>query len=158
YQSNHMLFKANVLDDLELKVVREIERLRGQLSYLAGQPKVWRGLLRRNALARAVRGSNAVEGLNVTIDDAIAAILGEEPIDARDEAWRATVAYRDAMTFVLQKTDDPAFVFSADVLKSLHFMMLRYDLARNPGLWRPGAIFVRNERTSEVVYEGPPVD
>jgi Fic family protein len=153
-----MLFRSADLDELDLKVIREIERLRNQLGYLVGQPKVWRSLLRRNAFARAVRGSNAIEGLNVTLDDAIAAVVGGEPIDAKDEAWLATVGYRDAMTFVLQKTDDATFTFSPEVLKSLHFMMVRYDLAKNPGLWRPGAIFVRNERTGEVVYEGPPYD
>lgn len=153
-----MLFKPQALDELEQKVIQEIDRLRAQLSYLAGQAKVWRGLLRRNAFARAVHGSTAVEGLNVTLDDAIAAIDGEEPLDAKNEAWLATTGYRDAMTFVLQKTDDPTFTFSAEVLKSLHFMMLRYDLAKNPGLWRPGAIFVRNDKSGDVVYEGPPAD
>lgn len=151
-----MLFKAGDLDDLELKIAREVDRLRGQLGYLVGQPKVWPDLLRRNAFARAVRGSNAIEGLNVTIDDAIAAVAGEEPIDSKDEAWLAAVGYRDAMTFVLQKSDDPFFTFSPEVLKSLHFMMVHYDLNKNPGLWRPGAIFVRNEKTGEVVYDAPP--
>src|SRR5262245_10794595 len=106
-----MLFKTPDLDDLESKVAREVDRLRGQLGYLVGQPKVWPGLVRRNAFARAVRGSNAIEGLNVTIDDAIVAVAGEESIDSKDEAWLATVGYRDAMTFVLQKADDSFFSF-----------------------------------------------
>jgi Fic family protein len=34
-------------------------------------------------------------------------------------------------------------------------MMIGYDLARNPGRWRPGPIYVRDERKGDVIYEGP---
>ena len=50
-----------------------------------GQPKRWFGLLRRNTFARNVRGSNTIEGYNVTKDDAVAAVENEEPIDPKDE-------------------------------------------------------------------------
>jgi Fic family protein len=155
-----VLFKMPTLDGLESKVLKEIEQLRKKLSYLIGgdQPKRWTGILRRNAFARNVRGSNAIEGFHVTMDDAVAAIAGEPPLDASEEAWLANVGYRDAMTFVLQKPHDQYFTFSAELLKSLHFMMLRHDLAKNPGRWRPGIIFVRDESTGEQVYEGPPAD
>ena len=36
--------------------------------------------------------------------------------------------------------------------------MISYDLAKHPGRWRPGPIFVRNEQTGERVYEGPDND
>jgi Fic family protein len=65
------------------------------------------------------------------------------------------MGYRDAMTYVLQLSDDPYFSYSRGLIKSLHYMMQRYDLAKHPGQWRPGSIFVRNEQTGERVYEGP---
>ena len=34
-------------------------------------------------------------------------------------------------------------------------MMVEYDLEASPGLWRPGPIWVQNELTKEIVYEGP---
>jgi Fic family protein len=34
-------------------------------------------------------------------------------------------------------------------------MMTQHDLKRNPGRWRPGPIFVRDDERNEVVYEGP---
>jgi Fic family protein len=34
-------------------------------------------------------------------------------------------------------------------------MMLHYDLAKHPGNWRPGPIYVLDEAKKEVVYEGP---
>lgn len=153
-----MIFVAPALHEREAQVVQEIEQLRGALGYAIRQPKRWFGLLRRSTFARAVRGSNAIEGYHVTMDDAVAAVEGEEPVDPKDEAWLAVSGYRAAMTFVLQKAEDQSFSFSPELLKSLHFMMVGYDLRKNPGRWRPGPIFVRDESTGEQVFEGPAVE
>jgi Fic family protein len=153
-----MLFRTPELAPKELEVVQEIERLRGITSYSIGQPRRWFGLLRRSTFAKAVRGSNTIEGYHVTMDDALAAVEGEEPIDPKDAAWMAVSGYRAAMTFVLQKAEDQFFSFSPELLKSLHFMMIGYDLTKNPGRWRPGPIFVRDESTGVQVYEGPPME
>lgn len=65
--------------------------------------------------------------------------------------------YRDAMTYVLQLADDPdAFGISIDLLRALHYMMLSHDLARRPGRWRRGPIYVIDDHTGERVCEGPP--
>ncbi len=40
-------------------------------------------------------------------------------------------------------------------VRSLHYMMLRYDLAKSPGTWRRGPIYVRDEERESIVYEGP---
>ena len=37
-------------------------------------------------------------------------------------------------------------------------MMTEYSLESGPGLWRPGPIWVRNDATGEIVYEGPSPD
>ena len=153
-----MLFATPNLDERETEIVQEIEQFRSALGYAIRQPKRWFGLLRRSTFARAIRGSNSIEGYNVTIDDAVAAVEGQEPIDPKDEAWMAVNGYRAAMTFVLQKADDQYFSFSPELLKSLHFMMVGYNLSKNPGRWRLGPIFVRDETTGEQVYEGPPTE
>jgi Fic family protein len=70
----------------------------------------------------------------------------------------ALTGYRDAMTCVLQITKDDALEVDEGLVKSLHFMMIKHDLRRNPGQWRPGDVFVRNEASGEKVYEGPPSD
>ena len=62
------------------------------------------------------------------------------------------------MTYVLQLATDTDFMYSERLLKSLHFMMTNYDLKNRPGLWRAGAIWVRNDDTGEIVYEGAYVD
>ncbi|HYN20924.1 MAG TPA: Fic family protein [Thermoanaerobaculia bacterium] len=151
-----MIFQIPDLTSQERDVVERIEELRRTLRYsVSGAPLRWEGLLRRITFARAVRGSNSIEGYNVSLDDAVAAAAGEEPLDAKTEAWDAVVGYRSALTYVLQLADDPHFTYSADLLRSLHFMMMQYKLSRNPGRWRPGPIYVRDDERGEMVYEGP---
>lgn len=152
-----MLFQPSTLDPQEEEVLRRIETLKKELDFSL-PPRRWFGTLRRDTFARAVRGSNSIEGYHVTIDDALAAVEGEEPLEPKTEAWRAVSGYREAMTLVLQKEDDPYFRHSYEFLSSLHFMMLGYDLPRHPGRWRSGPIFVHDEARDERVYEGPSVE
>lgn len=149
-----MLFQPATLDPQENEVLQRIEMLKKELDFTI-TPRRWFGTLRRDTFARAVRGSNSIEGYHVTIDDAVAAIEGEEPLEPKTEAWLAVNGYRDAMTLVLQKEDDPYFRHSYEFLNSLHFMMLGYDLPKHPGRWRSGPIFVHDELRDERVYEGP---
>lgn len=150
-----MLFKAPELHKRELEVIAQVDELKRKLSYALRQPTRWLGLLRRSTFAKALRGSNSIEGYNVSPDDALAAAANEEPLDQKAEAWLAVNCYREAMTFVLQLADDPYFRYSTDLLRSLHFMMLQYNLSKSPGKWRPGYIAVRDEEKSEIMYEGP---
>ena len=126
------------------------ERLRLQLH----EPRRWFGSLRRVTTARAIQGSNSIEGFTAKLDDAAAVEAGEEPMDADRETTLALQGYRNAMTYVLQMASEPDFEYSEQLLKSLHFMMTGYDLKGRPGRWRQGAIYVRNEATDNVVYEG----
>ncbi len=151
-----MIFLTPLLDDREGEVLAEIEQLRRSLRlYVAQLPRRWLGSLRRMTFARAVQGSNTIEGYVATLDDTAAVIAGAEPLEADTETRLALEGYRDAMTYVLQLAEDPHFRFDETLIRSLHFMMLRHNLSKNPGRWRPGSIFVRNEATGEVVYEGP---
>ena len=153
-----MIFTAPKLTPLDLSVLAEVSSTRDKLKHTLRTPRRWDGLLRRNNLAKAIRGSNSIEGYDVTQEDAIAAIEGEEPLDAKEETWAAIQGYRDAMTYVLALADDPFFTYGENLIRSMHFMMLKYDLSKHPGRWRPGAIFVRDDQKQETVYEGPDVD
>ncbi len=110
------------------------------------------------AFARAVQGSNSIEGYNASLDDVVAAVEGEPTMDADEETQHALAGYRDAMTYVLQIADDEALEIEEGLIKSLHFMMIKHDLRKNPGRWRPGNIYVRDEESGRNVYEGPPSD
>jgi len=150
-----MIFRTPQLVPECLRRVDEIDSIGTRLKYALATPRRWLGLLRRNTFARAIRGSNSIEGYAVTQDDAVAAVAGEEPISAEKETWAAVSGYRNALTYVLQLAGDPYFSYNEGFIRSLHYMMLNYDLARHPGTWRPGPIYVRDDAKHEIVYEGP---
>ena len=153
-----MLFETPEPDERELQVLGQIEDLKKTLRWQLSEPRRWFGSLRRMQFAKAVQGSNSIEGFDAALDDAAAIDLGEEPLDADEETYLAVKGYRDAMTYVLQLAGEPDFSYSEQLLKSLHFMMTSYDLKLRPGLWRSGSIYVRNDETERIVYEGPSVE
>ncbi len=153
-----MLFETPQLGDRELEVLAMIDDLAEKLRIRLHEPNRWAGSLRRAQFARAVQGSNSIEGYDAEVDDAAAIELGEEPLDADEETRLAIKGYCDAMTYVLQLHSEPDFHYGEQLLRSLHFMMTSYDLKLRPGLWRVGGIYVRNEESGEIVYEGADVD
>jgi Fic family protein len=110
------------------------------------------------SFARAVQGSNSIEGYDASLDDVIAAVDDEPTLSTDEETRLALTGYRDAMTYVLQIAQDPAAKVDAGLLRSLHFMMLKHRLDKDPGRWRRGEIYVVRESTGEQTYEGPPSD
>jgi Fic family protein len=153
-----MLFMPPVLDPLESDVLAEIEGLKDALKFQLHEPRRWQGSLRRLSIARNMQGSNSIEGYDAQLDDAAAVALGEEPMDATTETRLALEGYQRAMTYVLQLAQEPPIDFSEQLIKSLHFMMTSHDLANRPGRWRAGAIYVHNDETGEMVYEGADID
>jgi Fic family protein len=153
-----MLFEAPVLGAAEHDVLDQIEELKGSLRLRLGEPRRWAGSLRRLSFARAIQGSNSIEGYDAALDDAAAVAMGEEPLDAGAETRLALEGYRNAMTYVLQIADEPGFGYDLRLIQSLHFMMTSYHLANRPGRWRSGDIYVRNDETNEIVYEGADLD
>jgi Fic family protein len=153
-----MIFKTPELREDELEVLSLLEEQREQMHDRVAEPRRWSGTLRRMAFARAVQGSNSIEGYNASLDDVVAAIDGEPTLDANEETQLALAGYRDAMTYILQIADDETLKVDEGLLKSLHFMMLKHDLSKSPGKWRPGPIYVRQEESGEVVYGGPDSD
>jgi Fic family protein len=150
-----MIFTPPTLGPAEEQAIERIEELRRNLRHRVAEPRRWYGGLRRLAFARAVQASNSIEGYNASVDDVIAAVEGEEAMDAATETYLALQGYRDAMTYVLEICDEGDVDIDETLLKSLHFMMLKYDLSKRPGRWRLGDVYVRREVDDEIVYEGP---
>jgi Fic family protein len=150
-----VIFTAPLLSAPELTILAEIASMREGLKHALRTPRRWSGLLRRSNLAKAIRGSNSIEGYFVSQEDAIAAVEGVDPVEAEKETWGAIEGYRDAMTYVLALSDDPFFEYNENLIRGMHFMMLKYDLGKRPGRWRPGSIFIRDGRRQVTVYEGP---
>lgn len=150
-----MIYEVPDVQGAETAALEKIAELRRQLRYYVAEPRRWVGSVRRVLGARAIRGSNSIEGFHVSVEDALSAMEGDEPAEAEDNDWLAVLGYQRAMTYVLQLAHDEHFSYSASLIRSLHFMMTEYTLDAGPGLWRPGPIWIRNDATGETVYEGP---
>ncbi len=152
-----MLFTITSLPEDYLKVLDLILALREKLRFATSDSlNRWTGLLARTSYARAIIGSNTIEGINVTLDEAMAAVNREPPDKTSGEDWQAIWGYREAMDYVIQLSKEPQrYTHNLGTLLSLHYMMMKYDLNKNPGRLRPGAIHISNTGTQKVVYEGP---
>ncbi|MCO1580912.1 Fic family protein [Crossiella sp. SN42] len=150
-----MLFRAPALDADDHRVIEEIDDYRRRLRYFLSEPRRWKGQLRRNLKARAIRGSNSIEGYEVSLDDAVALLEDDEPLDADRRTSMEIVGYRNALTYIQQLAGDPEFTLDQSLLRSLHFMMLGHDLTKSPGRYRQSSIYVHDEEHDEIVYEGP---
>lgn len=150
-----MVFQTPEIRDDEREVLALLEKQREQLRDRVAEPRRWTGTLRRMAFARAVQGSNSIEGYNASLDDVVAAVEDEPTLDTSRETQNALAGYRDAMTYVLQLARAGEPQVDEGLLKSLHFMMLKHDLSKNPGQWRPGDIYVHSGGSGAIVYAGP---
>jgi Fic family protein len=150
-----MIFRTPSPTAEELEVISRIDALREELRPYVVSPRRWFGSLRRLAVAKAVQGSNSIEGYRAGLDDVFAAIDDEEPLDADTATRQALLGYRDAMTYVLQLAEQSELRIDTTLIKALHFMMIKHELQKWPGRWRPGPVFVTRESDYEVVYEGP---
>jgi len=153
-----MLFRTPDLDLRDVQVLDEISAMREDLTEHVRVPRRWTGRLRRTALARAIQGSNSIEGYRVELDDADAALDDEEPLSADERTFAEIRGYRQALGYVLAMAADEHFDLDASALRSMHYMMLAHDLAKSPGQYRRGEIFVHDDRTEQVVYTGPAAD
>lgn len=152
------LYRPPALDDGDRRAIETVLEQHRKLRHQVVAPRRWMGLLRRVALARAVRGSNTIEGFTVSVDDAFAALDDQQPMEAGELAWQAVRGYRDAMTYVLQLAVREPFRLSSETILALHFMMQQYDLGKWPGRWRPDQIFVFDSDNERIVYTGPDAD
>lgn len=173
----HVIYEVPDMTVTDADVADEIEQLRGQLRPYLRMRRRWYGTLRRAQFARAVQGSNSIEGHYASVEDAAAVIDHDEPFaDTSEDTISAVTGYRDAMTYALQlsagvspqdrfrepsvhsaaesECSAPPLPIDFSTLRSLHFMMIKHDLAHNPGQLRPGAIWVA-DADGESVYDAP---
>jgi Fic family protein len=151
-----MLFRIPEIPGFCSQLTEQIEDLRKQLKYVTSDNlNRWTGFLARMSYARAIHSSNTMEGVNATLEDAVHAIDGELPANPKDENWLALTGHREAMDYIIQLSKEPSFNHNEGTLLGLHFMMMKFDLSKHPGRYRPGSIQVTNMPSGRTVYEGP---
>ncbi|MEV0289227.1 Fic family protein [Kribbella sp. NPDC050820] len=142
--------------DLEdQQVLEQIHAFRSELAEVLRMPRRCVGGLRRSMLARAIQGSNSIEGYDVELDDAAAALDDEEALSADQRTFAEIRGYRQALGYVLAMAKDTDFRLDVSAVRGMHFMMLSHDLSKSPGSYRQGVVYVHDEVMGENVYEGP---
>jgi Fic family protein len=151
-----MIYEYPTLEAIDVEVLGMIREQRKLLRYQVSQnPLRWDGFLRKNTFARALQGSNSIEGYDADLSEAVAIIDDERPETLEEETIRALGGYRKAMTYIMRVHDDPHTQINAQFIRSLHYMMIDYDMTKLPGQWRNGMVYVVHEPSGDTVYEGP---
>lgn len=149
------LYRQPELDAHDREVLDEIHAMKGDLAAFLRVPSRWRGALRRTSRAKAIRGSNSIEGINATPDDALAVVDEQLPLSADERVVAEITAYRRVLTYVLHMIGDPDVQPDLQTMKSLHFLLLEHDLQKSPGRFRQSVIYVHDELDDRLVYQGP---
>ncbi len=152
-----MLYVSPVLEEADLRVLAEIEEMRDRLRLHLRPSRRWEGQLRRNLTARAIAGSNTIEGYAASVSDVEDIMVGEAPIEASELVTAEIEGYRQAMTYIqrLAEAGDD-FAYSKGLLNALHFMMQGHHLLKGPGWWRSGPVYVTSaEDPTIAAYTAP---
>jgi hypothetical protein len=113
------IYRAPPLTRDDDDILSEIHQMRKELRHVLRTPRRWEGGLRRSALARAIQGSNSIEGYQVAEDDAAAAVDGEGPISADEKTFLEIQGYRQPLGYVLAMGDDDYATFDATEIRAM---------------------------------------
>src|SRR5699024_12387384 len=81
-------------------VLHAVDEIRNGLRHALPRRRHWKGTRRRQAQARSVGGSNSIEGIIVSDDQALAIVGSESDQVSVDATWLAVKGYSYAMTFL----------------------------------------------------------
>jgi Fic family protein len=151
-----MLIETPKLDADDLRVLKEIEEYRQKLRFQVRDHLKWEVQLRRSLVANAIQGSNSIEGIHVSSENAFALVERQDmSADVDDQTRRAVEGYCDALTWVQQSAEMKNFSYHEMMLSALHFMVQKYELSKWPGRYREGNIWVTGRDPLTPAYTGP---
>jgi Fic family protein len=134
----------------------ELDAWRIQLDYRGPLPRAWEGRLRRDLEVEAVAASTIMEGVNVTLEEVRRILAGERPPEVAAEDRELVEGYRDAMSFVLRRADDPGFSWDRGLIVGLHDRVLAGRHSQGAGVLRTEKpAFATNRLTGEQVFLPP---
>lgn len=139
-----MLYGTPKLTAADLRVLEDIEEMRHDLRIHLRPEEQWTKQLRRSLTARAIVGSNTIEGYAASVDDMEALMAGEAPLETSDVTRRELENYQRAMTYIQALSDAGAeFRYDLGLLNGLHFMMQEPHRRKRPGLPGRGRFTLR---------------
>lgn len=134
--------------------IGRIEELRRQLDR-ATLPRRWEGRLRRELEAASTAASTSMEGVPVTVDEVRRILAGDQPSEVAESDRRLVEGYRDAMSYVLRRADDPDFAWEAELILGLHDRVMGGSYALGAGRFISGQVLLADAATSREVYRPP---
>jgi Fic family protein len=148
-------YQTEALDAL----IKELDEARLRLDYKGPLPRTWGGRLRRELEAEAVAASTRMEGVPVTVEEVRRILAGDPPPAVREEDRALVEGYREAMSFVLRRADDPAFTWNREIVVALHDRVLGGRYSLGAGRLRTDApVFIVNSATGDEVFLPPEGD
>ncbi len=166
-----MLFVAPELTDAALALLDRIAEIRAQVGLFAAPAHRWTGSLARLQRAVNAQSSNAIEGHDVDLADALRVQDGRPTESAAVLDAVALEGFRDAMNYLLALARDESFAYDIGSIRALHRIMTqryRDKLVELklwgrpghqdpcPGLWRRGSIRVTDDGGG-TAFEAPPL-
>ncbi|HEX8082956.1 MAG TPA: Fic family protein [Solirubrobacteraceae bacterium] len=139
----------------EDRQLAELDEWRLRMDEGRPMPRRWASRLRRDLEAEAVAASTRMEGVPVTVDDVRQILAGDPPRNVPQSATELVLGYRNAMTFVLRRADDPHFEWNRELLVGIHDRVLAGRAEDGAGRLRVGETRVANRDTGEVVFAPP---
>jgi Fic family protein len=114
--------------------------------------------MRRDLEAEAVAASLTIEQVPVTVDEVRRILAGERVGMVAPEETELVLGYRDAMSFVLRRADDPGFRWSRELVTGIHDRVLAGNHAVGAGRFANAPRWLTDRTTGEVVFTPPPAE
>ena len=91
----------------------------------------------------------------MTVDDVRRILANDPPREVSSEDAALVRGYRDAMTFVLRRADDPNFEWNRELVVGVHDRVLAGNYDAGAGRMRVGPSHVVDRRTERLIFEPP---
>jgi Fic family protein len=131
---------------------RELDAWRARLDSKNTLLRSWDGRLRRDVEAEAVAASTSMEGVPVTVEEVRHILIGEKPPEVSPASRDLVDGYREAMGYVLRRSDDPNFRWNRELLVGLHDRILAGHHGAGAGRLRSVVRRIANNTTGRVVF------
>ena len=131
-----------------------IETLRSALDTRGVLPRRWLGRLRREPETEAIAACMSMESSQVRVEDVRRILAHDRPSGVSERDAALVVGYRDAMDFVLRRSDAAGFTWQSELVVAIHDRVMGGDFAAGAGSFRRGQVFV-GSATRGLVYLPP---
>jgi Fic family protein len=136
----------------------ELDYARQAIDARQTMSRAWEGRLRRELESQAIAASTSMEGVKVTVDAVRQILAGQPAADVSEGDRRLVEGYRDAMSYVLRRSDAPGFRWQAELIVGLHDRVLAGNYQLGAGRFREKPVWVSNAASGETVFTPPAAD